>query len=114
MVSPGGVGSREWGVGEKAAPKEKRGLFSHSPLPTPHPLLLYHFHAGWRCEAEKFGRYRAPREAGEVERCFVAVAVRIRDALNRVRGRRDRDGHVADHGGRGAWLERGDDVAAAR
>src|SRR3954452_2069766 len=85
-----------------------------NPEPLVPPLLLHYFHAGWRREAEKFGRYRASREAGEVERCFVALAVRIRDALNRVRGRRDRDRDVADHRRRGARLQRGDDVAAAR
>src|SRR4051794_5426912 len=85
-----------------------------TPEPLLPPLLLHHFHAGWRREAEKFGRNRAPREAGEVERGLVALAIRIRDALNRVRGGCDRDRDVADHGRRAARLQRRDDVAAAR
>src|SRR5436309_9333303 len=38
-----GVGSREWGVGEKSRDQDSLAARSHSPLPTPHPLYSHPF-----------------------------------------------------------------------
>src|SRR5258706_13755703 len=77
-------------------------------------LLLNDVHARRRCEVKEIGRDRTPGEAGKVERGLVAVAIRIGDALDGVRGRGDGDDDVANHGRGLAWLERGGHRTAAR